>query len=219
MKRLLGKRYDDEMIQRNFRYWTFNVVRGNPITQPAIQIIHNHPEKLAPPSEKLVRPVEVSAEILKNLKASAERKTKLNIKQAIIAIPAAFNQAQINATKEAAKLADLEVLELLSEPIAAIYAYNLNQTPTEDHRFVVVDFGGGTLDIAVVHYENEQYNVIQVKGDAQLGGRDVDNILLDYFIQEIKARYGRTIPKSQQNRFLNECIDVKHTLSNCEKTR
>ena len=135
-------------------------------------------------SELKTSPVEVSAEILKHLKAVAERALEQSVSQAVITVPAYFNDAQRNATKRAGELAGLEVLRILSEPTAAALAYGLDKL-TEHQKIAVYDLGGGTFDISVLEMRDGTFQVLSTAGDTQLGGDDIDRLLAEFIAQKL----------------------------------
>lgn len=141
----------------------------------------------APPyalSDLKTSPVEVSAEILKHLKAVAERALEQSVSQAVITVPAYFNDAQRNATKRAGELAGLEVLRILSEPTAAALAYGLDKLG-EHQKVAVYDLGGGTFDISVLEMRGGTFQVLSTAGDTQLGGDDIDRLLAGFIAERL----------------------------------
>ncbi len=141
----------------------------------------------APPyalSDLKTSPVEVSAEILKHLKAVAERALEQGVSQAVITVPAYFNDAQRNATKRAGELAGLEVLRILSEPTAAALAYGLDKLG-EHQKVAVYDLGGGTFDISVLEMRDGAFQVLSTAGDTQLGGDDIDRLLAGFIAERL----------------------------------
>ncbi|MDH4453356.1 MAG: Hsp70 family protein [Verrucomicrobiota bacterium] len=141
----------------------------------------------APPyalSDLKTSPVEVSAEILKHLKAVAERALEQSVSQAVITVPAYFNDAQRNATKRAGELAGLEVLRILSEPTAAALAYGLDKLG-EHQKVAVYDLGGGTFDISVLEMRDGAFQVLSTAGDTQLGGDDIDRLLAGFIAERL----------------------------------
>ena len=156
-------------------------------------------------SELKTSPVEVSAEILKHLKAVAERALEQSVSQAVITVPAYFNDAQRNATKRAGELAGLEVLRILSEPTAAALAYGLDKL-TEHQKIAVYDLGGGTFDISVLEMRDGTFQVLSTAGDTQLGGDDIDRLLAKFIAQKL------ALP-SHDIRVLEAAESVKKRLS------
>jgi molecular chaperone DnaK len=135
-------------------------------------------------SELKTTPVEVSAEILKHLKAVAERALEHSVSQAVITVPAYFNDAQRNATKRAGELAGLEVVRILSEPTAAALAYGLDKLG-EHQKVAVYDLGGGTFDISVLEMRDGVFQVLATAGDTQLGGDDIDRLLAGFIAERL----------------------------------
>jgi molecular chaperone DnaK len=156
-------------------------------------------------SDLKTSPVEVSAEILKHLKAVAERALEQSVSQAVITVPAYFNDAQRNATKRAGELAGLEVLRILSEPTAAALAYGLDKL-TEHQKIAVYDLGGGTFDISVLEMRDGSFQVLSTAGDTQLGGDDIDRLLAEFIAQKL------ALP-SHDIRVLEAAESVKKRLS------
>jgi len=156
-------------------------------------------------SELHTSPVEVSAEILKHLKAVAERALEQSVSQAVITVPAYFNDAQRNATKRAGELAGLEVLRILSEPTAAALAYGLDKL-TEHQKIAVYDLGGGTFDISVLEMRDGTFQVLSTAGDTQLGGDDIDRLLAEFIAQKLNL-------PSHDIRVLEAAESVKKRLS------
>jgi molecular chaperone DnaK len=156
-------------------------------------------------SELKTSPVEVSAEILKHLKAVAERALEQSVSQAVITVPAYFNDAQRNATKRAGELAGLEILRILSEPTAAALAYGLDKL-TEHQKIAVYDLGGGTFDISVLEMRDGTFQVLSTAGDTQLGGDDIDRLLAEFIAQKL------ALP-SHDIRVLEAAESVKKRLS------
>jgi molecular chaperone DnaK len=161
-------------------------------------------------SELKTSPVEVSAEILKHLKAVAERALEHSVSQAVITVPAYFNDAQRNATKRAGELAGLEVLRIVSEPTAAALAYGLDKL-TEHQKIAVYDLGGGTFDISVLEMRDGTFQVLSTAGDTQLGGDDLDRLLAEFIAQKL------TLP-SHDIRVLEAAESVKKRLSTDDST-
>jgi molecular chaperone DnaK len=133
-------------------------------------------------------PQEVSAFILAELKNQAERHLGHEVKRAVIAIPSHFDESQRRATKEAAEIAGLEVSRLLNEATAAVLTYGLNKQ--DRSRVLVLNFGGGTVDISIVDFGEGFYQVLSVEGDSKLGGDDLDQVIIDYILEDIRRKYG-----------------------------
>jgi molecular chaperone DnaK (HSP70) len=127
------------------------------------------------------------------LKQSVENVVRKPIKNIVLTVPAYFDEDQRKATIKAAELAGLHVLELISEPSAAAYAYGFDQQKFSDTNLLVFDLGGGTLDVVIVKVKDGIFNVVAIGGDTLLGGRDFDNALMDYFVNIIEKKYKKKI--------------------------
>uniref|UniRef100_A0A914QWP9 Heat shock protein 70 n=1 Tax=Panagrolaimus davidi TaxID=227884 RepID=A0A914QWP9_9BILA len=176
-KRLIGLNYDDNVVNQNKSFWTFNVTKSDN-NRPIYDIVKNHQ----------VSPEEVSSEILKELLKMAQDKIGTEkIKSAVITVPAYFDQNQKEATIHAAKLAGIEnVKQLITEPTAAAFAYGFDHKCFDGYNLFVFDHGGGTCDVSIVKVEKSEFKVIGHAGDTQLGGRDYDYRLMQYFDQKYK---------------------------------
>ena len=165
------------------------------------------------------RPQEISAMILRTLKARAERELNVPVRKAVITVPAYFNDSQRQATREAGELAGLEVVRILNEPTAAALTYNPDQSRAE--RILVYDLGGGTFDVSIVHTEGGVVEVLSSHGDTQLGGDDFDELLLEYVADEFEDMYEIDLRASRvtQARLLRAVEDAKKRLSDHPFTR
>ena len=203
MKRLIGNKNALECIKRNGKYWTFKINRNSEV------------EVNIDGQIKLIKPEEVSAQILMKLKQSAENVVRKPIKNIVLTVPAYFDEDQKKATIKAAEIAGLHVLELISEPSAAAYAYGFDQQKFSDTNLLVFDLGGGTLDVVIVKVKDGIFNVVAIGGDTLLGGRDFDNALMDYFVDIIEKKYKKKISENVRimQKLLKACIDLKHTLT------
>lgn len=210
MKRLIGRSAIDEIIEQNRLFWTFNIESDKQL-RPVVKI---------PRGKKQIKPEEVSAKILEKMKQTAENSLRKPIGKAVITIPAYFNQAQRRATMDAAQLAELEVIDLITEPAAAAYAYGFHHKQFTNN-LLVVDLGGGTFDVVVVKVKNEQFVVAAIGGDTQLGGRDFDNALMDVIAASIKRKYKQNCftDKKIRQKLLQGCIELKHVLSGANKAK
>uniref|UniRef100_A0A914CMP1 SH3 domain-containing protein n=1 Tax=Acrobeloides nanus TaxID=290746 RepID=A0A914CMP1_9BILA len=172
---------------------------------------------------KRIKPEEVSSQILIKLKKAAEDVAQQPIKNIVLTVPAYFDEHQKKATIKAAELAGLNVLELISEPSAAAYAYEYNKRQASNLNLLVFDFGGGTLDVVIVKVRNGKFDVVTIGGDTQLGGRDFDNVLMSYFMDIFVKKYKKNITRKDeksvwaQQKLLKECIDLKHMLTSAEE--
>ena len=134
-------------------------------------------------------PQEISAMILQKLKADAEAYLGESVSQAVITVPAYFNDAERQATKDAGKIAGLEVLRIINEPTAAALAYGIDKME-DAHKVLVYDLGGGTFDVSILDLGDGVFEVVSTNGDARLGGDDFDQRIIDYIAQDFKGQYG-----------------------------
>ena len=166
--------------------------------------------------ERTYTPPEISAQILRQLKRNAERFFGAPVKQAVITVPAYFNDAQRQATKDAGRIAGLEVLRLVNEPTAASLAYGLDRK--QNGTIAVYDFGGGTFDVSILKLKDGIFEVIATNGDTHLGGDDIDNLLIAVAVEDIAGDLGvdaRQHPEVVQ-RLRNAVIEAKIALSSRE---
>ena len=166
---------------------------------------------------KTYSPPEITAMILAKLKADAEAKLGEKITQAVITVPAYFNDSQRNATKDAGKIAGLEVLRIINEPTAASLAYGLDKK--KDEKIAVYDLGGGTFDISVLEIGDGVFEVKATNGDTHLGGDDWDNALMDWIIDEFKTDTGIDLTKQPDavQRIKEEAEKAKIALSSSQQ--
>jgi len=177
VKRLMGKSYED--VDNESMHLGYKII--NEETSPLVKIrVRN----------KFYNPVELSAEILKVLKKRAESALQKEIQKVVITVPAYFNDAQRQATRDAGKLAGLDVLRIINEPTAASLAYGLGQNPSESLTVAVYDLGGGTFDITVLKLENGIFDVLSTHGDTHLGGDDIDKAIVQFWLKnEVIKKY------------------------------
>src|SRR5580698_2768348 len=173
VKRLMGRGVDD--IQEELKLFPFQIAEGSEST---IKL------KLG---DRLFTPPEVSAHILRKLKLDAEAELGVPITQAVITVPAYFNDAQRQATKDAGRIAGLEVLRLVNEPTAAALAYGLDKR--KDGVIAVYDLGGGTFDISILRLQEGIFEVLATNGDTHLGGDDIDNRLLRIALEDLQSEW------------------------------
>jgi molecular chaperone DnaK (HSP70) len=190
IKRLIGRKYDDETIQHNIDYYPFKIVEGE---DKITKIEVNYCDEI-----KHFVPEEISAMILQKLKQDAENFLGMPIKNAVITVPAYFNNSQRESTENAGKIAGLNVLRIINEPTAAALAYNLAcKKGQKDKNVLVYDLGGGTLDVTVLIMCDDVLEVKSTSGDTHLGGEDFDKHLVDYCLMEFAKKTFR--PKTLLN--------------------
>lgn len=212
MKRLIGKCQVDETVKNNKKYWTFEVKEED--DRPVVEIEQNG-------KKRLVKPEEVSALVLEKMKKAAEKVLQKKVTKAVITVPAYFNQAQKQGTIRAAQIAGLEVVNLVTKPAAAAFAYGFDNNDYTNTNILVEDIGGGTFDVVVVKVKNGRFVVSAIGGDTQLGGRDFDHLLMDHFNKKIKDKHGVDCyaNKRTKQKLLKECIDIKHALTAAQESR
>ena len=213
-KRLIGRQFNSEEVQQDIKYWPFNIIE-DPITKKA-----NIEIDLGENGKKIFRPEEISAMVLKKLKENAEEFLDKEVTDAVITVPAYFNDNQRQSTKDAAKIAGLNVLRLINEPTAASIAYGLEKNINDNKTIIVLDFGGGTYDVSLLKLSKGYYDVLATSGDSHLGGNDIDQLLVDYCIKEFKQQTGYDISKEKRSvqRIRNICEKAKRVLSDITET-
>ena len=183
VKRLIGRRFDDAEVQRDISLMPFSISRAE-----------NGDAWVSVLDGKKLAPQQVSAEVLRKIKKTAEDYLGEPVTEAVITVPAYFNDSQRQATKDAGRIAGLEVKRIINEPTAAALAFGLDKMGNEDRKICVYDLGGGTFDISVIDIANidgdKQFEVLSTNGDTFLGGEDFDRRLVEYLIAEFKKDNG-----------------------------
>ena len=181
VKRLLGRKFEDEVVQRDIKMVPYQIVKAS----NGDAWVQAKDEQIAPP--------QVSAEVLKKMKRTAEEFLGDSVTEAVITVPAYFNDSQRQATKDAGKIAGLEVRRIINEPTAAALAYGMDKQ-RGDSKIAVYDLGGGTFDVSVIEIAEidgeHQFEVLSTNGDTFLGGEDFDLTLIDYLADEFKVQNG-----------------------------
>lgn len=185
IKRFMGRRYDEALD--DIRRVPYKVVRGR----------NDRVEVFIPAENKNYTPEQISAEILRYLKKSAETYLGEPVRKAVITVPAYFNDAQRQATKDAGTIAGLEVVRVLPEPTASALAYGLNKTDKK-LKVAVYDLGGGTFDISILELSGGVFEVIATHGDTHLGGDDIDNRIIEWLIEEFRKETGIDLSTDRQ---------------------
>ena len=207
-KRLIGRNFSDEIVQKDIKLWSFTV-KGNEKDKPIIEVTINK-------EKKILYPEQVSSIILSTLKKDAEEFLGREVKEAVITVPAYFNNNQRQSTIDAGKIAGFNEIRTINEPTAAAIAYGLENICEHEKKIMVFDFGGGTLDITILKIKNKQFEVITSSGDSHLGGEDIDNELVNFCVKQFKVKEGIEISSKNQKalkRLKKECIEAKHILS------
>ena len=206
-KRLIGRKFDDEIVQNDIKQWPFKVVSDN--GKPKVQAEYKG-------ETKTFAPEEISSMVLSKMKEVAEDYLGHKVSGAVITVPAYFNDSQRQATKDAGAIAGLNVLRIVNEPTAAAIAYGLNKNTTSDRNILVFDLGGGTFDVSVLCIaDGSLFEVKSTAGDTHLGGEDFDNRLVNHFIQDFKRKYKKDISGNVRalRRLRTACERAKRTLS------
>jgi molecular chaperone DnaK len=181
-KRLIGRKFDEKEVQKDIDLMPYAIVKAD----NGDAWIEANGEKLAPP--------QVSAEVLRKMKKTAEDYLGETVTQAVITVPAYFNDSQRQATKDAGKIAGLEVLRIINEPTAAALAYGVDKADKRDRKIAVYDLGGGTFDVSIIEIANidgdKQIEVLSTNGDTFLGGEDFDQRIMDHLVDEFKKDNG-----------------------------
>ncbi|VAW58740.1 Chaperone protein DnaK [hydrothermal vent metagenome] len=212
VKRLIGRRFDEDVVQRDIKLVPYNIIKAD----NGDAWIEAHGEKMAPP--------EVSARILQKMKKTAEEFLGEEVTEAVVTVPAYFNDSQRQATKDAGKIAGLDVKRIINEPTAAALAYGMDKKLKGDSTIAVYDLGGGTFDVSVIEIAEidgeHQFEVLATNGDTFLGGEDFDMRLIDYLADEFKKDSGMDLhndPLALQR--LKEAAEkAKIELSNSQQT-
>ncbi len=182
-KRLIGRKFNDEVVQRDKDLLPYNIREGK---DGGVEIQFG---------DKWIRPAEISAIVLQKIKADAESKLGDTVTDAVITVPAYFDDSQRKATKDAGTIAGFNVRRIINEPTAAALAYGLDKK--KDEKVVVYDFGGGTFDISVLDISENTIEVISTHGDTHLGGDDLDQLIIDWIVKEFKSQEGIDLSKDQ----------------------
>ena len=200
VKRLIGRKFTDKEVQKDLDIMPYEIVKkGNAV---AVKL-----------GDKEYTPEEVSAMILSKIKADAEAFLGEKVTKAVITVPAYFDDSQRQATKDAGKIAGLEVERIINEPTAAALAYGLDKGKEEN--IVVFDLGGGTFDVSVLEIADDFFQVKSTNGDTHLGGEDFDNAIVNYFLDDFKAKEGIDLRKDNaaMQRLKDEAEQAKKELS------
>ena len=206
VKRLIGRNFNDQEVQRDLKLMGYEIIKsGNGVKV-----------KMA---DKEYSPEEISAMILSKLKADAEAFLGAPVTEAVITVPAYFDDSQRHATKDAGKIAGLEVKRIINEPTAAALAYGLDKADKKDEKIAVYDLGGGTFDVSILELGDGVFEVKSTNGDTHLGGADFDRTIVNYFVDEFKKEHGIDISndKAAMQRLRDEAEKAKIELSTAQE--
>src|SRR5438874_5188848 len=206
IKRLIGRKFEDEVVRRDIKMVPYKIMRAD----NGDAWVEVQGKKMAPP--------EISARVLMKMKKTAEDYLGETVTEAVITVPAYFNDSQRQATKDAGKIAGLEVKRIINEPTAAALAYGLDKT--KEQLIAVFDMGGGTFDISVLEVGDKVVEVVSTNGDTHLGGDDIDNRLMDWLVAEFKKDTGIDVSKDKMvlQRLKEAAEKAKIELSSVQET-
>jgi heat shock protein 5 len=212
VKRLIGRNYADKEVQRDAKLVPYKIT--NKDGKPMISV------NIGGDKTKVFSPEEISAMILSKMKETAESYLGKDVQSAVVTVPAYFNDAQRQATKDAGTISGMNVARIINEPTAAAIAYGLDKKGGEKN-ILVFDLGGGTFDVSILTIDNGVFEVISTNGDTHLGGEDFDHRVMEYFIKLIKKKYGKDISKDNRalQKLRRECERAKRSLSSQHQVR
>jgi len=207
-KRLIGRKFDDSTVQADMKHWPFSVVNAS--GKPKLKVEFKN-------EEKQFTPEEISAMVLGKMKETAEAYLGHKVTDAVVTVPAYFNDSQRQATKDAGIIAGLNITRIINEPTAAAIAYGLDKGTTGggEKNILIFDLGGGTFDVSILAIEDGVFEVKATAGDTHLGGEDFDNRLVDHFVTEFKRKHKKDISGNKRalRRLRTACERAKRTLS------
>merc|ERR1712057_130479 len=206
-KRLIGRKFNDPVVQSDTKHWPFKVVAKDG-DKPHIQVQFKG-------EEKTFSPEEISSMILTKMKEVGEAFTGKSVKDVVVTVPAYFNDSQRQATKDAGTIAGLNVMRIINEPTAAAIAYGLDKKATGERNVLIFDLGGGTFDVSLLTIDDGIFEVKATAGDTHLGGEDFDNRMVNHFMQEFKRKHKKdfTANPRAMRRLRTACERAKRNLS------
>jgi heat shock 70kDa protein 1/2/6/8 len=211
-KRLIGRKFSDSKVQDDMKDWSYKVVAGSG-DKPMIRVeFHGETKEFAPE--------EISSMVLTKMKEVAEGYLGKKVSDAVVTVPAYFNDSQRQATKDAASIAGLNCLRIINEPTAAAIAYGLDKKKDEDTNVLIFDLGGGTFDVSLLNIEGGIFEVKATAGDTHLGGEDFDARLLRHLAEEFKRKHKKDLAGNARalRRLRTACERAKRTLSTTSQT-
>merc|ERR1712137_311480 len=211
-KRLIGRKFSDSSVQSDIKHFSYAVSSGDG-GRPSIEVQFKG-------EQKRFMPEEISSMVLTKMKETAEAYLGGEVKNAVVTVPAYFNDAQRASTKDAAAIAGLNCLRIINEPTAAAIAYGLDKGTSTEKNVLIFDLGGGTFDVSLLTIEDGIFEVKATAGDTHLGGEDFDNRLVDHFVQEFKRKNKKDLSSNARalRRLRTACERAKRTLSSAAQT-
>ncbi|KAJ2732470.1 Hsp70 chaperone [Coemansia sp. BCRC 34962] len=211
-KRLIGRKFADDEVQSDMKHWPFKIINKDG-GKPVIQVEFKG-------ETKQFTPEEISSMVLIKMRETAEAFLGGEVKDAVITVPAYFNDSQRQATKDAGLIAGLNVLRIINEPTAAAIAYGLDKKSAGEKNVLIFDLGGGTFDVSLLSIEDGIFEVKATAGDTHLGGEDFDNRLVNHFTQEFKRKFKKDMTGNARalRRLRTACERAKRTLSSSAQT-
>jgi heat shock protein 1/8 len=205
-KRLIGRKFNEEVVQSDIKHWPFKVIDDG--GKPKIRIEYKG-------EMKTFSPEEISSMVLTKMKETAEAFLGDKVKDAVITVPAYFNDSQRQATKDAGSIAGLNVKRIINEPTAAAIAYGLDKKSSGEKNVLIFDLGGGTFDVSILTLDDGVFEVKATAGDTHLGGEDFDNRMVNHFIAEFKRKHKKDLSSNKRaiRRLRTSCERAKRTLS------
>lgn len=205
-KRLIGRKFDEHNVQADMKHWPFTVVSIE--GKPKIQVEYKG-------ETKSFFPEEISSMVLTKMKETAEAYLGKTVTNAVVTVPAYFNDSQRQATKDAGTIAGLNVLRIINEPTAAAIAYGLDKKTAGERNVLIFDLGGGTFDVSILSIDDGIFEVKSTAGDTHLGGEDFDNRLVNHFATEFKRKHKKDLSTNKRalRRLRTACERAKRTLS------
>ena len=205
-KRLIGQKFNDSKVQQDLKHLSYTVVQKE--NKPFIQVEFRG-------ETKTFAPEEISSMVLIKMKEIAEAYLGETVKDAVITVPAYFNDSQRQATKDAGTIAGLNVLRIINEPTAAAIAYGLDKKSQKDRNILIFDCGGGTFDVSILNIDDSIFEVKATAGDTHLGGEDFDTRIMNHFAEEFKRKYKKDLMQNKKSvrRLRTACEQAKRTLS------
>jgi len=206
-KRLIGRKFKDPIVKADMKLWPFDVKQGSG-DRPIIEVQFKG-------ETRQFFPEEISSMVLAKMKETAEAYIGESVKDAVITVPAYFNDSQRQATKDAGRIAELNVLRIINEPTAAAIAYGLDKAEAEEQNVLIFDLGGGTFDVSLLTIDEGVFEVMATAGDTHLGGEDFDNALVDHCTKDFKRKNKKDMTGNARSmrRLRTQCEQAKRTLS------